>query len=86
VISLPEAIAKITGIPAQRLDLHDRGRIRSGAFADLVVFDAAAIEDRSSLFMPRKHPAGIKHVWVNGVQVVSDGHRNDEQPGRVLRD
>ena len=86
VIGLPEAVAKITSMPAERLGLRDRGRIRAGAYADIVVFDAAALEDRSSFLMPRRHPAGIEHVWVNGVPVVSSGKRNDEQPGRVLRD
>lgn len=86
IISLPEAIAKITSKPADRIGLIDRGRIRAGALADIVVFDATVLQDRSSFLMPRRHPDGITHVWVNGIQVVHQGQRNDEQPGRVLRD
>ena len=85
VLSLPDAVAKITGLPAQRLGLVGRGRLQKGAFADIVVFDPAAVHDRSSFLMPLQHPAGILQVWVNGVRVVQDGARNDEQPGRVLR-
>jgi N-acyl-D-aspartate/D-glutamate deacylase len=85
VISLPEAITKITSKPADRIGLAVRGRIEVGAMADVVAFDAGAVQDRSSFFMPRRHPDGITHVWVNGVQVVHEGQRNDEQPGRVLR-
>jgi len=85
VLSLPDAVARITGRPAERLGLTDRGRLRAGAIADLVAFDPAAVHDRSSFLMPLQHPAGIEQVWVNGVRVVQDGLRNDEQPGRVLR-
>ncbi len=85
VLDLPDAISRITSKPADRLGLKDRGRIRTGAWADLVVFDAGTIEDRSSLLSPLRHPAGIEHVFVNGVSVVLDGKRNDAQPGRVLR-
>jgi N-acyl-D-amino-acid deacylase len=59
--------------------------LRAGAFADIVVFDPAAVHDRSSFLMPLQHPAGFEQVWVNGVRVLRDGLRNDEQPGRVLR-
>ena len=85
VLSLPDAVARITSRPAARLGLVDRGRLRAGAFADIVVFDPAAVDDRSSFRTPLRHPTGIAQVWVNGVRVVEDGLRNDEQPGRVLR-
>lgn len=85
VLSLPDALARITSQPAERLGLTDRGQLRVGAFADIVVFDAATVHDRSSFLMPQQHPAGFEQVWVNGVRVVQDGLRNDEQPGRVLR-
>lgn len=85
VLDLPDAISRITSKPADRLGLKDRGRIQSGAWADLVVFDAGTIEDRSSFLSPLRHPAGIEQVFVNGVGVVRDGTRNDAQPGQVLR-
>ncbi len=85
IISLPEAIAKITSMPADRVGIRDRGRLTVGSFADVVVFDAATVQDRSSFLLPRRHPDGIAHVWVNGVQVVNEGQRNDAQPGQVLR-
>lgn len=85
VLSLAEAVNRITLRPAQRLGLVDRGRLCAGAFADLVVFDAAAVQDQSSARAPLQHPAGFAHVMVNGRLVVRDGVRNDEQPGRVLR-
>ncbi|AEG93825.1 N-acyl-D-amino-acid deacylase family protein [Ramlibacter tataouinensis] len=85
VITLPEAIRRLTSQPAQRLGLADRGRLRPGAFADLVVLDPPGVEDRSSVLEPLRHPAGFHHVMVNGRAVVRDGVRNDERPGRVLR-
>ena len=85
VLSLADAVACITGKPAERLGLRDRGRLRAGAWADIVVFDAGTVQDRSSFLMPRQHPAGVEQVLVNGVRVVRDGQRNDAQPGQVLR-
>jgi N-acyl-D-amino-acid deacylase len=85
VLTLPDAVARITSRPAERLGLIDRGRLRVGAFADIVAFDPAAVHDRSSFLMPLQHPAGFEQVWVNGVRVVKGGLRNDEQPGCVLR-
>ena len=85
VLSLADAVSRITARPAERLGLADRGRLRAGAWADIVVFDAGAVQDRSSFLMPRQHPGGIDHVLVNGVPVVCDGQRNDAQPGQVLR-
>lgn len=85
VLSLADAVACVTGKPAARLGLADRGRLRAGAWADIVVFDAGTVQDRSTFLMPRQHPAGIEQVLVNGVSVVRDGQRNDAQPGRVLR-
>ena len=85
VLSLAEAVNRITVRPAERLGLTDRGRLRVGAFADLAVFDANAVNERSSVRAPLSHPAGFVHVMVNGWLVVRDGERNDAQPGRVLR-
>ena len=85
VLTLAEAVHRISGRPAARLGLADRGVLREGAFADLVVFDAQRVRDDSSIEAPATHPGGFVHVFVNGRAVVRDGQRNDECPGRVLR-
>jgi N-acyl-D-amino-acid deacylase len=85
VISLEAAIHKMTGMPAQRLGLPDRGRIAPGAKADLVVFDAEVIADRATALKPQLAPVGIAHVVVNGVFVVRDGVPTSSRPGRALR-
>ena len=85
VISLESAIHKMTGMPARRLGLTDRGRIDAGAKADLVVFDAATIADRATALAPDLAPVGIVHVLVNGVAVVCDGRPTAARPGRALR-
>jgi N-acyl-D-amino-acid deacylase len=84
-LTLERAIAMSTGVPAQRMRLADRGVIREGAFADLVVFDAATILDQNSFEEPTRFPSGIAHVLVNGVPVIRDGVQDPAaRPGRVL--
>ncbi len=85
VLTLEAAVHRITGRPAARLGLQDRGVLRAGAQADVVVFDAAQVQDRASAADPRVHPAGFVQVLVNGEFVVRDGLRTEAQPGRVLR-
>ncbi|WP_270935367.1 N-acyl-D-amino-acid deacylase family protein [Falsiroseomonas oryzae] len=85
VLTLPEAIRRITSLPAARLGLADRGRIRPGATGDLVVFDPAAVRDMSDVHDPRRHPSGFRHVVLGGVPTLRDGHRTDANPGRVIR-
>ncbi|MFN0303786.1 MAG: N-acyl-D-amino-acid deacylase family protein [Burkholderiales bacterium] len=85
ILSLAEAVNRVTVRPAERLGLVDRGRLRAGAFADIVVFDPQAVHDRSSVLGPLVHPVGFVHVMVNGRIAVRDGVRNDAQPGRILR-
>ncbi len=85
VLSLPLAIHKMTGLPAARLGLTDRGRIAPGHHADLVVFDPATVIDRSTVEDPLAAPEGIPAVMVNGQWVVRDGLMTGERPGRVLR-
>lgn len=85
VLSLPEAVQCLSGRPAARLGLADRGFLRAGAYADLVVFDAVRVRDASTPAAPARHPAGFVHVWVNGQAVVRDGQRTEARPGRVLR-
>jgi len=85
LVTVEEAIRRVTSFPAERARLADRGVLREGAFADLVVFDFEAIGDSGTLLEPR--PAvGIEHVFVNGEAVVRDGRFDaDVTPGRALR-
>jgi N-acyl-D-amino-acid deacylase len=73
LFSLEEAVRKATSLPAQRLGLKRRGQLREGNFADVVVFDAATVDDRTSYQSPGASPTGIRHVLVNGRSVVRDG-------------
>jgi N-acyl-D-amino-acid deacylase len=83
-ITLTEAIRKMTSMPAARLGLKDRGQIRAGMKADLVLFDPATVIDRSTFEEPRLLSAGIRQVWVNGALVWNDGQPGGAHPGRVL--
>ena len=85
VMSLEMAVHKMTGMPATRLRLADRGVIRPGAFADLVVFDPDRVRDRATFEHPHQYPEGIQHVMVNGEFVLRDGARTSRLSGRVLR-
>jgi N-acyl-D-amino-acid deacylase len=84
-MSLETAIHKMTGMPAARVRLTDRGTIRPGAFADIVVFDERAIRDRATFERPHQYPEGIRHVIVNGEFELRDGERTSQLAGRVLR-
>jgi N-acyl-D-amino-acid deacylase len=84
VISLTEAVRRLTGLPATNLGLDGRGFIRRGMFADVVVFDPATIADRATFDNPHQYSVGVKHVFVNGVQVLRDGEHTDAKPGRAL--
>jgi N-acyl-D-amino-acid deacylase len=83
-LSLPEAIHKMTSLPAQRLGWKDRGVLREGAFADLVLFNPATVIDRSTFQKPFEIPSGIEKVFVNGVLVWDAGKATGSRPGRVL--
>lgn len=85
ILSLPAAVYKMTGLPAARLGLRERGLLKPGYAADLVLFDPARIQDRADFQNPHQYAAGIVHVWVNGVQAVKDGKLSGNAPGRVLR-
>jgi N-acyl-D-amino-acid deacylase len=84
VISLEEAIWKMSGLPAQKLRWADRGLVKRGYRADLVVLDADAVIDRATYQAPHCYPAGIFHVIVNGEPVVHDGVHTGARPGIVL--
>jgi N-acyl-D-aspartate/D-glutamate deacylase len=83
-LTLPDAIRKMTSMPAARLGLKDRGTIRAGMKADLVLFDPAAVADRSTFEEPRRLSEGIRTVWVNGVVVWQKDAATGARPGRVL--
>ncbi|MBI2016369.1 MAG: D-aminoacylase [Candidatus Rokubacteria bacterium] len=85
VLSLPQAVHKMTGLPARRLGLADRGVIAPGKRADLVVFDAKRVADQATYEEPHRYPAGVEHVLVNGRFVIKDGEHTGSLPGRVLR-
>jgi N-acyl-D-amino-acid deacylase len=85
ILTLEEAIRKMTSFPAKRMGLSDRGFIGSGAWADVVVFDYEQIRARSTFEEPDLFPAGIKNVLVNGETVVEDGEHTGKLPGTVLR-
>jgi N-acyl-D-amino-acid deacylase len=85
VLGLEDAVAHLTSRPAARLGLTDRGVLRVGAVADLVLFDPETIADRATFAEPRQQAAGIPWVFVNGAAVIADGRRTDAVPGRSLR-
>lgn len=85
VLTLEEGVHKMTGMPAARLGLRDRGVLRAGAIADVVVFSPERIADRATFTAPHQYAAGIDAVIVNGVPAVLGGRYLDLRPGRVLR-
>jgi N-acyl-D-amino-acid deacylase len=85
ILSLPEAIRRLSALPAQTLHLRRRGMIRPGYFADLVVFDPATVQDHATFAEPRQYATGVEQVFVNGVQVVRDGKHTGAKPGRIAR-
>ena len=85
VLDLETAVHKMTSMPARRMGLGERGEVREGWFADLVVFDPETVTDRATFEEPHQYPDGIPWVFVNGVAQVEDGAFMDRRPGRVLR-
>jgi N-acyl-D-amino-acid deacylase len=84
VIPLEEAVRRLSGLPATNLELDRRGFLKEGMFADVVVFDPATIADRATFDNPHQYAVGMKHVFVNGVQVLQDGEHTGAKPGRAL--
>jgi N-acyl-D-amino-acid deacylase len=83
-ISLEHAVRSSTSLPARIMRLADRGQIREGFAADLVVFDLATIRDKATFFEPHQHSDGVEHVFINGVAVVDGARLTHATPGRVL--
>jgi N-acyl-D-amino-acid deacylase len=84
VIPMKEAIRRLSGLPATNLGLDHRGFLKEGMFADVVVFDPATIADRATYEKPHQYAVGVKHIFVNGVQVLKDGEHTGAKPGRAL--
>ena len=85
VLSLPQAIRKLSKLPADNLKIRDRGELREGFYADVVVFDAATIADNATYDEPHRYASGMVHVLVNGVVVLRDGEHTGALPGQVVR-
>ncbi|HNQ90364.1 MAG TPA: D-aminoacylase [Verrucomicrobiota bacterium] len=85
LLSLAEAIRRLTTLPAANLQLDRRGALKVGHYADVVVFDPAAIRDRATYEQPHQYAVGVRHVLVNGVPVIRDGEHTGARPGRVVR-
>jgi N-acyl-D-amino-acid deacylase len=84
VIPLEEAVRRLSGLPATNLELDRRGFLKEGMFADVVVFDPATIADRATFERPHQYAVGMRHVFVNGAQVLKDGEHTGAKPGRAL--
>jgi N-acyl-D-aspartate/D-glutamate deacylase len=85
VLTLEQAVRKLTSLPAQILGLPDRGLLRPGMAADVVCFDPDTVRDTATYEQPRQAPEGIPYVAVNGRLVVDGGRHTGELPGRALR-
>ncbi|HXI88291.1 MAG TPA: D-aminoacylase, partial [Parvularculaceae bacterium] len=84
VISVGEAVKRLTSLPADELHLRDRGRIKVGDYADIVVFDPATIQDHATYAEPQQYATGIRDVFVNGVAVMRNGEHTGATPGRFV--
>ena len=84
VLTLAEAVRKLSGLPATNLELDRRGFLKEGMFADVVVFDPTAIADRATFENPHQYAVGMRHVFVNGAHVIRNGEHTGAKPGRAL--
>jgi N-acyl-D-amino-acid deacylase len=85
VLSLQEAVRKLAALPAENLGLKERGTLAPGKLADVVAFDPSAIRDTATFEKPQSYAVGMRHVFVNGVQVLRDGDHTGATPGRFVR-
>ena len=85
LVPLEEAVRRLTSFPAANLGIKDRGALKAGHFADLAIFDPAAITDHATFEAPQRYATGMRHVLVNGVPVLRDGEHTGATPGRVVR-
>jgi N-acyl-D-amino-acid deacylase len=85
LMSLEEGVRRLTSLPAQNWKLKDRGCLEAQCYADVVVFDPATIEARATFDQPMQYAVGVRHVVVNGVQVLKKGEHTGATPGQVVR-
>jgi N-acyl-D-amino-acid deacylase len=85
LVSLEDAVRRLSALPAENLGLDRRGRLAPGMFADVVVFDPATTADRATFEKPHQYAVGMRHVFVNGIQVLKDGEHTGATPGRALK-
>lgn len=85
VLSLEEAVHKLTALPAKHLKIQKRGMLKPGYYADVVIFDPATIQDHATFEKPHQYATGVEHVFVNGQQVLKNGEHTGATPGRVVR-
>ena len=85
VATLSDAIRRMSSLPAHNLKLRDRGELKAGNYADVVIFDAATIADHATFDKPQQFATGVRDVFVNGVQVLRDGEHTGAMPGQVVR-
>ena len=85
MLTLEDAVRKMTSLPAQILGLRDRGQIREGFAADIVVFDPATVRETTTFEKTKSYPEGIPYVLVNGTLVIDKGEHSGAMPGKVIR-
>ncbi|HEY7818617.1 MAG TPA: amidohydrolase family protein, partial [Vicinamibacteria bacterium] len=85
LLSLEEAVRRMTSLPAEQIGQRERGKIAEGSYADIVVFDPETIADRATYTDPHRYAVGVHHLLVNGVPVIRNGAYSGERPGRVLK-
>ena len=85
VMSLQEAIRKLSKLPATNLKIQKRGELKAGNYADIVIFDPAKVKDNATFDKPHQYAEGMIHVFVNGVQVLKDGEHTGAKPGRFVK-
>ena len=85
VVTLEEAVRRLTSQPAETLKLKNRGRLKAGYFADVVIFDPEKVQDYATFEKPQQYSTGVVHVFVNGTQVLKDGEHTGAKPGKFVR-
>ena len=85
ILKLENAVRKMTSLPAQKLGLRDRGLVREGMYADIIIFDPEKVADKASYADPHRYPEGIKYVLVNGRVTIDSGEHTGELSGKALR-
>ena len=85
LIALEDAVRKMTSLPAQTFNLRDRGLLREGFAADIVIFDDATVGDKATYEQPHQYASGISYVFVNGEAVLANGEMTKARPGIALR-